>query len=82
VVLLSFFVFPDARPRLALAAWLIGTASSLAFVNYPNLFGGVFPEAHFPNQPLIDLLHGADLSGLVGLVVAAGLYAALRRARA
>lgn len=82
VVLLSFFVFPEARPRAALAAWLIGTASSLVFVNYPNLFGGVFPDAHFPNQPLIDLLHGADLSGLVGLVVAAGLYTALRRASA
>jgi NCS1 family nucleobase:cation symporter-1 len=82
VVLLTFFVFGDARPRDALAAWIIGTLCSLVFVNYPNLFSAVFPNAHFPNQPLIDLMHGADLSGLVGLAVAAGLYTALRRARA
>jgi nucleobase:cation symporter-1, NCS1 family len=82
VVLLTFFVFGDARPADALVAWIAGTACSLVFVNYPNLFGAVFPDAHFPNQPLIDALHGADLSGLVGLVVAAGLYAGLRRARA
>jgi nucleobase:cation symporter-1, NCS1 family len=82
VVLLTFFVFGDVRPAHALAAWVVGAACSLAFVNYPNLFGGVFPTAHFPNQPLIDFLHGADLSGLIGLVVAATLYTALRQARA
>jgi len=82
VVLLAFFVLKDTRPTHALAAWLVGTVVSLVFVNYPNLFGGVFPSANFPNQPLIDFLHGADLSGLVGLAVAAGTYVALRRAQA
>ncbi len=82
VVLLAFFVFGDMRPADALAAWLGGTLISLVFVNYPNLFGSVFPDARFPNQALIDLLHGADLSGLVGLGVAAVVYALLRRVRA
>jgi len=81
VVLLAFFVFGDARPGHALAAWLAGTLASLVFVNYPNLFGSVFPSAHFPNQALIDALRGADLSGLVSVAVAAGLYAGLRRLR-
>jgi NCS1 family nucleobase:cation symporter-1 len=80
VVLLAFFVLGEGRVRPALAAWLLGTLVSLAFVNYPNLFGAAFPDARFPNQPLVDLLHGADLSGLVGVVVAAGAYLGLRRA--
>jgi hypothetical protein len=32
-----------------------------------------------PNQALISALHGADLSGLVSVAVAAAAYLALRR---
>jgi NCS1 family nucleobase:cation symporter-1 len=80
VVLLAFYFFDGrSRPMPALVSWLAGTAVSLVFVNYPNLFGNVFSSASFPNQPLVDALHGADLSGLVSVGVAAGLYLALRR---
>ncbi len=82
VVLLSFFVVGHGRARPALVAWAIGTAVSLAFVNYPNLFSSVLPNAHFPNQPLIDALHSADLSGIVSVVVAAASYLGLRRVMA
>src|SRR6266516_7826108 len=48
VVLLSFFVFEgQARPRAALVAWVAGTAASLLFVNYANLFGNVFAGTRF-----------------------------------
>jgi hypothetical protein len=63
-------------------AWVIGTAVSLVFVNYPNLFSTVFPSAHFPNQPLIAALHGADISGVASVLVAAGSYLGLRRVMA
>src|SRR5438094_2760017 len=53
VVLLSFFVFGQGKVRPAVLAWVIGTAASLVFVNYPNLFSTAFPGAHYPNQPLI-----------------------------
>ena len=79
VVLLTVFVLKRARPLPALLAWLIGTVVSLVFVNYPNLFSSVLPNAHFPNQPLIDALQGADLSGIVSVVVAAVAYLGLRR---
>jgi NCS1 family nucleobase:cation symporter-1 len=79
VVLLSFFVMGDARPGPALAAWLLGTLASLAFVNYANLFSNASQLAGVrPNQALINALHGADLSGLVSVVVAAGVYLLLR----
>src|SRR5438874_330325 len=80
VVLLAFFVIGEGRVRPALIAWLLGTLASLVFVNYPNLFAAAIPNAHFPNQPLIDLLRGADLSGLVSVGVAAAAYVALRKA--
>ena len=80
VVLLSFFVFDrQARPRLALGAWAAGTVASLAFVNYTNLFGNVFAGAHFFNDGLVGALHGADLSGLVSVAVAAAVYWGARR---
>ena len=79
VVLLTVFILKRARPLPALLAWLVGTAASLFFVNYPNLFGTVLPNAHFPNQGLIDALHGADLSGLVSVGIAAVAYLGLRR---
>jgi nucleobase:cation symporter-1, NCS1 family len=75
VVLLSFFVFEGkARPRLAVVAWLAGTAISLVFVNYANLFGNVVTNPSFFNAGLISGLHGADLSGLVSVGVAAAVY--------
>lgn len=79
VVLLAFFVFGQGRARPALLAWFLGTAASLVFVNYPNLFSTAFPAATFPNQPLIDALHGADLSGIVSVGVAAASYVGLRK---
>ena len=81
VVLLTFFAFEGkARPAAALAAWLAGTAASLLFVNYSNLFGNVVSQPVFFNDGLISGLHGADVSGLVSIGVAAVAYAALRRA--
>jgi NCS1 family nucleobase:cation symporter-1 len=83
VVLLSFFVFEGrARPRTALAAWLAGTVTSLLFVNYESLFGNLTTAAFF-NHGLIAGLHGADLSGLVSIAVAAAVYywGAARRLR-
>ena len=62
------------RPGPALAAWALGTAVSLLFVNYP----AIFPGAQVFNQPLVDALHGADLSGLVSAGVAAAAYLLLR----
>lgn len=80
VVLLSFFVFTDTpRPALALAAWLAGTVVSLLFVNYANLFSNVAGSPGFFNDPLISRLHGADLSGLVSVGVAAAVYWGGRR---
>lgn len=75
VVLLSFFVFEgQARPRLAVVSWVVGTVVSLVFVNYANLFGNVIPDARFFNAGLISGLHGADLSGLISAAVAALVY--------
>jgi NCS1 family nucleobase:cation symporter-1 len=75
VVLLSFFIFDGkARPRLAIGAWLTGTAVSLLFVNYDNLFSNVTASPHFFNDGLVRALHGADVSGLVSMAVAAAIY--------
>lgn len=75
VVLLSVFVFrKPGRPADAVASWFLGTAVSLVFVNYENLFGNVLTNASFFNQGLIDDLHGADLSGVVSVAVAAAAY--------
>jgi len=76
VVLLAFFAVGYGRPGPALVAWLLGTAVSLVFVNYPVLFPGFTA----PNQPLIDVLHGVDLSGLVSVGVAAVAFLMLRKA--
>jgi nucleobase:cation symporter-1, NCS1 family len=69
IVLISF-ARGRARPGPALVAWALGTAVSLLFVNYPN----IYPGAQVFNQPLVDALHGADLSGLVSGAVAAAVY--------
>src|SRR5256884_2741848 len=75
VVLLSFFVFEGrARPRAALLAWVAGNAASLLFVNYQNLFGNVITTSDFFNRTLIAGLHGADLSGLISVLVAGAVY--------
>jgi NCS1 family nucleobase:cation symporter-1 len=80
VVLLAFFVLGKGRPLPALLAWLLGTAVSLVFVNYSNLFSNAGALGSIkPNQPLIDALHGADLSGLISVGVAAAAYLLLRR---
>ena len=80
VVLLSFFVFEGkARPVAALLAWLAGTVASLGFVNFQNIFGNLFGVVSAFNDPLIRALHGADISGLVSIGVAAIVYAVLRR---
>jgi NCS1 family nucleobase:cation symporter-1 len=75
IVLLAFFAHGERHPVPAMVAWALGTAVSLLFVNYPNIYTG----AHVFNQPLIDRLHGADLSGLVSAVVAAVAYTVLLR---
>ena len=75
IVLLVFFAGGEGRRGAALAAWALGTAVSLLFVNYANLYPGL----HAVNQPLVDALHGADLSGLVSAAVAALAYVGLRR---
>jgi nucleobase:cation symporter-1, NCS1 family len=74
IVLLAFRAGGVGRPAPALAAWALGTVVSLVFVNYPN----IYPGAQVFNQPLIDALRGADLSGLVSAAVAGGAYALLR----
>src|SRR5438105_904215 len=83
VVLLSFFVFEGhARPALAVGAWLAGTAASLLFVNYASLFGNLVSRPSFFNEGLISSLHGADISGVISVGVAAIVYWAGRRSRA
>jgi NCS1 family nucleobase:cation symporter-1 len=75
VVLLSLFVFEGkVRPTLAVVAWLAGTTASLLFVNYGNLFGNLIASPRFFNDGLIAGLHGADVSGLVSIAVAAAVY--------
>ncbi|MHB8589271.1 MAG: purine-cytosine permease family protein [Candidatus Dormibacteraceae bacterium] len=82
VVLLSFFLFDaQARPRLALVAWLAGTVTSFVFVNYGNLFSNLAGAPRFFNGGLISALHGADLSGIVSIAVAAAVYWTGRRMR-
>ncbi|TMC08642.1 MAG: hypothetical protein E6J29_14630 [Chloroflexi bacterium] len=82
VVLLSFFVFEGrVRPVAALGAWLAGTTASLLFVNYDNLFSNLVSRPSFFNDGLIAGLHGADLSGLVSIAVAAAVYWGARRLR-
>jgi len=75
IVLLAFYAHGERHPVPALVAWALGTAVSLLFVNYPNIFG----SAHFFNQPLIDTLHQADLSGLVSAVIAGAAYTLMLR---
>jgi nucleobase:cation symporter-1, NCS1 family len=81
VVLTFFFYESQPRPRLALLAWLAGTATSLVFVNYFNLFSNVSGAPKFFNDGLINGLHRADLSGLVSIAAAAAVYWTGRRVK-
>jgi len=75
VVLLTFFFFEGRpRPRLALAAWLAGTAASLVFVNYGNLFSNLAGAPTFFNSGLVSALHGTVLIGLISVAGAAAVY--------
>ena len=68
------------RPLSAHAAAVGGPyalAASPAALRFQ--FGNVFSSAAFPNQGLVDGLHGADVSGLVSVGVAAAAYLVLRR---
>ena len=81
VVLLAFFAAARrSNPRLAVIAWLVGTGCSLLFVNYDNLFSNLVAGHVFFNEGLIKALHGADLSGLVSVAVAATVFWAGRGA--
>jgi hypothetical protein len=51
------------------------------FVNYSNLFSNLFAAPSFFNDGLIRGLHGADISGLVSVAVAAGVYWSGQRLR-
>src|SRR5205085_11970621 len=77
VVLLSLFVFEGkARPARAVGAWLAGTAASLLFVNYANLFGNLVSRPSFFNEGVISSLHGADISGVISGGVAVVVFCA------
>jgi NCS1 family nucleobase:cation symporter-1 len=82
VVLLSFFIFEGKpRPALALVSWAAGTAASLLFVNYDNIFSNLGSGQAFFNEGLVTGLHGADVSGLISAAVAAAIYFFARRLR-
>ncbi len=76
ILLLGWRAGPLPRRGPAIASWVVATAVSLLFVNYPNVFPSV---THAFNQALINALDGADISGLVSGVVAGGCYLLLRR---
>jgi NCS1 family nucleobase:cation symporter-1 len=75
IVLLAFYAHGERHAAPALVAWALGTALSFLFVNYANIYPGVRAF----NDPLISALHGADLSGLVSMAVAAGAYSTMLR---
>ena len=76
ILLLGWHAGTRTRRGPAIVAWVVATAVSLLFVNYPN----VFPQVtHAFNQGLITALDGADISGLVSALVAGGVYLVLRR---
>lgn len=75
VALLGFFVLRRGSAWHALTAWAAGTALSLVFVNYENIF---LTGTYF-NDGLVHALHGADISGLVSVGAAAAVYFVLAR---
>ncbi len=76
ILLLGWRAGTRTRRGPAILAWVVATAVSLLFVNYPNVFPQV---SHGFNQSLITALDGADISGLVSGLVAGGAYLGLRR---
>jgi hypothetical protein len=52
---------------------------SLLFVNYGNLFSNVVSQPHYFNDSVISAMHGADISGLISVAVAAAVYWGARR---
>jgi NCS1 family nucleobase:cation symporter-1 len=76
IVLLAFYAHGERHPVPALLAWALGTVAGFLFVNYAN----IYPGAHAFNDGLVNVaLHGADLSGLVSIAVAAGSYSIMLR---
>src|SRR2546422_5790911 len=75
IVLLAFYAHGERHAAPALVAWALGTALSFLFVNYANIYPGIRAF----NDPLINALHGADLSGLVSMAVAAIAYSTMLR---
>ena len=71
----------QSPPTINRRVWLAGTAASLLFVNYDNLFSNLLPAGGFFNRGLIGAMHGADVSGLVSIAVAAAVYWAGHRVR-
>jgi NCS1 family nucleobase:cation symporter-1 len=76
IVLLAFYAHGERHPIPALLAWALGTAVSFLFVNYANIYPGVHA---FNDGLVVGTLHGADLSGLVSMLVAAGSYTIMLR---
>ena len=75
-MLLAFYAHGERHPVPALLAWALGTAAGFLFVNYAN----IYPGAHAFNEGLVNgALHGADVSGLVSMAVAAGSYSIMLR---
>jgi NCS1 family nucleobase:cation symporter-1 len=76
IVLLAFYAHGERHPVPALLAWGLGTALSFLFVNYANIYPGMHA---FNDGLVVGALHGADLSGLVSMLVAAGSYSTMLR---
>ena len=76
IVLLAFYAHGERHPVPALLAWALGTAVSFLFVNYANIYPGMHA---FNDGLVVGALHGADLSGLVSMLVAAGSYTIMLR---
>ncbi|MGH7912893.1 MAG: purine-cytosine permease family protein, partial [Candidatus Dormibacteraceae bacterium] len=61
ILLLGWRAGPTRRRAPAIVSWILATAVSVLFVNYPNVFPSL---THVFNQGLIGALDGADLSGV------------------
>jgi nucleobase:cation symporter-1, NCS1 family len=74
VVLIDMFVFRQRRTVMpfraqAIAAWLIGLAAAIPFVN----------SSLWQSPLAVNVLHNTDISGYVGALVGAGAYLILGR---
>jgi hypothetical protein len=50
-------------------------------VNYGNLFSNVVARPSYFNDWIINAMHGADISGLISVAVAAAVYWGVRSLR-